>query len=275
VELTFEECVKGTHKLPNFTIKINFHQSGLVSFEGNTIIEDPAEECKIEIAGNENELLKKASYTNIVGGLEINASIEKIKYKTNNKCAGLLAAGEVKFVGTETAEAEGKSEAPKVEPGKPCHSIRGEGLSLQNVAQTEIWGKKLWMVEEAEQCNEAVEVEYIATSSGKGKEQWGVGLSKGLGTNSPFPAFVGTDVAPNKPEMTEMGESGEKGTTSNHVMAVPVTQSAVTVIVSLPVKAASNCEATEKETPKIESGKLLKEWEKAKKLLKPSSLKKA
>jgi ABC-type phosphate transport system substrate-binding protein len=130
-----------------------------------------------------------------------------------------------------------------------CGNIVGSGSSLQFIAQTKVFIPGFtteggW----EENCKEAPTIEYTATSSGEGLKEFGdEGTLGGAKNESPFPAFVGTDVGPEGPatgeeaktkktQMFEMDEAGEEGATKNEVMTVPIAQSAVAVIVSLPAK---------------------------------------
>jgi ABC-type phosphate transport system substrate-binding protein len=141
---------------------------------------------------------------------------------------------------------------------RKCAVIQGAGSSLQKVAQTEVWGPNHWVTKlGAEECEKVVEVKYNPTSSGKGKEQWGY-ETKTLGTESPFPVFVGTDLAPSAAQIENMSEAGGQAAKKN-VMAVPVAQSAVTVMVSLPEGCKPAATAKKAE---IKNAVLREEWEK-------------
>jgi ABC-type phosphate transport system substrate-binding protein len=141
---------------------------------------------------------------------------------------------------------------------RKCAVVQGAGSSLQKVAQQEVWGPNHWATKKGEEeCEAVVEVKYNPTSSGKGKEQWGYETMT-LGTEEPFPVFVGTDLAPSKTQIENMSKAGEEAGKLN-VMSVPVAQSAVTVMVSLP----EGCKpvSTEKKA-EIKNAVLREEWEK-------------
>jgi ABC-type phosphate transport system substrate-binding protein len=138
---------------------------------------------------------------------------------------------------------------------EPCATIHGEGSSLQGLAQKEIWTKKH---EAGTECSNAFEATYTATSSGKGMEQWGSVAGKLLefSTTPPMPAFIGTDVGPSLAQQANMDKAGEKSASEeNMVMTVPVAQSAIAVIVSLP-KAC-----VEPSTTNVKAAELRKAWE--------------
>jgi hypothetical protein len=163
--------------------------------------------------------------------------------------------------------------APAAYATAPCATIQGAGSSLQNIAQNNVWslgfslGGKGW---EKGICfvapKEEPMVTYNSTSSGKGLAQWGAGsgvLKPGETGETSFPAFIGSDVAPEGSattgQISEMDKAGKEGTTNNEIIAVPVAQSAVAVIVSMP-KTAS-CTATVGSTePEIKSKTLEEEW---------------
>jgi hypothetical protein len=146
--------------------------------------------------------------------------------------------------------------------GRKCAVIEGAGSSLQKVAQQEVWGPNHWETKMGEEeCEKVVEVKYNPTSSGKGKTQWGYEtqvLKGGETGETQFPVFIGTDLAPSKPQIENMGVAG-KGTVNNNVMSIPVAQSAITVMVSLP----EGCKpvSTEKKA-EVKNGVLREEWEK-------------
>jgi hypothetical protein len=145
----------------------------------------------------------------------------------------------------------------------PCSNIHGAGSSLQNVAQNSVWIPGFtgtpggW---EGFCETKAPEITYSPTSSGKGMEQWGYENEK-LGTEKPFPAYVGTDVGPEGSEtagqIKNIDTAGKEGTKLNGVMAVPVAQSAVSVLVTLP---ASCFEATGAKKPRVTEKALAEEW---------------
>jgi ABC-type phosphate transport system substrate-binding protein len=142
-----------------------------------------------------------------------------------------------------------------------CANILGAGSSLQNNAQTKVWipgftkTEGWWLF----LCPNKPEITYDSTSSGKGKEKWGykTGTLDEGATGENIPAFVGTDIAPNKEQIENMGKAGEQSTFAKGVMAVPVTQSAVSVLVSLP----QSCHPKSgKKFAEVSLAALTKEW---------------
>jgi ABC-type phosphate transport system substrate-binding protein len=153
--------------------------------------------------------------------------------------------------------------APAASAASACTNIKGSGSSLQNIAQNSVWipgftTGKGWEAG----CTAEPTVEYAATSSGTALKEWGD--EKTLGTESPFPAFIGTDVAPEGPatksetQMFNMDEAAEnKASEPNKVMAVPMAQSAIAVIVSLPIGCTPKNTSIE---AKVNNVNLEKEW---------------
>lgn len=158
-----------------------------------------------------------------------------------------------------------------------CAPITGSGSSLQNLAQKEIWSptwekaaagsKEGWEKEFGGQsCEAPTTVTYTATSSGKGLSEWGskegvVKLAEAGNGKEELDEFVGTDVGPEGSATTgqigHMDEAGKGSTENNAVVAVPVAQSAVSVIVSLPV----GCTLAKKnEKARIPNQQLEEEW---------------
>ncbi|HEX3520216.1 MAG TPA: hypothetical protein VHT29_14375 [Solirubrobacteraceae bacterium] len=151
-----------------------------------------------------------------------------------------------------------------------CETIQGAGSSLQNIAQNEVWAPE-WKTAASPECLAATEVKYRSSSSGKGKNQWGANAKKELlfettkektlsggKAEEQFPAFIGTDLAPTKTQMEEMGEAGKLLTgakTANKIVSIPVVQSAIAVMISLPVK----CEPATGTTTATVTGKHLQE----------------
>jgi hypothetical protein len=142
-----------------------------------------------------------------------------------------------------------------------CLPILGAGSSLQKIAQENVWISGFTKASGGwweGLCEADTEITYMSTSSGKGKTQWGYENGT-LGTDSPFEAFIGTDLAPNDTQLTNMGAAGEQPTHLDGVVTVPVAQSAVSVIVSLPLgcKPVNSTEPAEIKSAKI----LTEEWE--------------
>jgi ABC-type phosphate transport system substrate-binding protein len=154
-----------------------------------------------------------------------------------------------------------------------CEGIKGAGSSLQNIAQKSVWitgfrGGKGWEKSVCE--NEPGAMEYFSSSSGKGLGQWGANGTHTLKEEEiegvkVFPTYVGTDVGPEGPSTTagtqlnEMDEAGKQGTAAGEgAVAVPVAQSAVSVIVQIPAECLNTLK--EKEVVSITSEHLEKEW---------------
>jgi|HubBroStandDraft_3_1064219.scaffolds.fasta_scaffold36326_1 hypothetical protein len=132
-----------------------------------------------------------------------------------------------------------------------CEAIKGSGSSLQNLAQIEVWGPTFeatgFTHENAEKgngeapferCKATTKITYVATSSGKGLGSWGsktAALTPAeAGNGESLDEFVGTDVGPEGTATTkQIGNMNTAGKTA--VLTVPVAQSAITIMVSLPV----------------------------------------
>jgi hypothetical protein len=143
-----------------------------------------------------------------------------------------------------------------------CLPIVGSGSSLQKVAQQEVWitgftkASGGWWEGLCE--TDPSPITYNATSSGTGKGEWGYETAT-LGSDSPFDAFIGTDLAPSAAQIEHMGLAGGQPTPAEGTVTVPVAQSAVSVVVSLPL----GCKPKETTEPaEINSEQLQLEWEK-------------
>jgi hypothetical protein len=123
-----------------------------------------------------------------------------------------------------------------------CSNLSGSGSSLQNIAQNSVWlpGYATFLL--SGMCTTGMpKLQYLSTSSGTALKEWGDEKVIGLGTESPFPAYIGSDVAPEGPSTSGSTQLHEIDLTTekepgvlNAVTAVPVAQSAISIIVSLP-----------------------------------------
>ncbi|HEY2282359.1 MAG TPA: hypothetical protein VGH60_02275 [Solirubrobacteraceae bacterium] len=175
---------------------------------------------------------------------------EKIHMREKLKGIGVLAVASVAIMiaGAPAANAE------------TCAAVQGAGSSLQNIAQKEVWMPGF--ASAVTLCAANPLVTYNSTSSGRGKAQWGYeggGLKLKESGETSFPAFIGTDLAPDAGQITNMGAAGEQPTHSEGVLTVPVAQSAISVIVSLPTDCRPKSPSKEAE---IEPTLLKEEWEK-------------
>jgi ABC-type phosphate transport system substrate-binding protein len=163
-----------------------------------------------------------------------------------------------------------------------CAAITASGSSLQNIAQKNVfipeWEKapgEGWKTEhEKLKCKASAKIEYTATSSGIGLAEWGsktgkIELKESPGENK-LDAFIGTDVGPEakaaseggtpepKSQMGLMDEAGKSGSTNNKVVTVPIAQSAIAVIVSLPVGCTPMAVST--TSPEVTNKELQETW---------------
>jgi ABC-type phosphate transport system substrate-binding protein len=108
-------------------------------------------------------------------------------------------------------------------------TITGQGSSLQNIAQTSIWGPGY-----TAQCP-GIEIHYNSTGSGAGMEQWNHNnVTKSINTGL---AFIASDDAPT---VTQMGNI-ESVAGGAKVAVIPVAQTAIAVVANLP-GAPGECE---------------------------------
>jgi ABC-type phosphate transport system substrate-binding protein len=140
-----------------------------------------------------------------------------------------------------------------------CANITASGSSLQNLAQKSLWipeweatGWNTLLLELV--CKEKPKITYEPTSSGKGLAEWGSVNGKLTPAESfnkeKLDAFVGTDVGPEGgpagleegmveagtqiANMDEAGKNAAKPAELNKVVTIPVAQSAIAVLVTLP-----------------------------------------
>jgi hypothetical protein len=154
-----------------------------------------------------------------------------------------------------------------------CSNITGSGSSLQNIAQTSVWipGFEAQKPHEPVACEAKLKepkVTYTATSSGKGLACWGASKGeielKECGNEKELDAYIDTDVAPEGPATTEgkqlfdLAKAGNQNSKEpNQVTAVPVAQSAVSVIVSLP----EGCQpVTQAKKARVKDNELEQAW---------------
>jgi ABC-type phosphate transport system substrate-binding protein len=118
-----------------------------------------------------------------------------------------------------------------------CTAIKGSGSSLQEK------GQAAWDVGFAElkfnstkgelnlesECSSFPSNTYTSTSSGEGLEQFGAVGATIKNKETPFPEFIGDDVGFESTKLKNMKAAG-----GSNVMSVPVAQSAIAAIVSLP-----------------------------------------
>jgi hypothetical protein len=151
----------------------------------------------------------------------------------------------------------------------PCSNITGSGSSLQRVLQQNVWipGFESQPSHSPVKCSgTAPKVVYVATSTGRGKACWGSSGTDTLtecGTSGTLDDYIDGDVAPEGPSTTpgtqlhNMDEANHQGTAAGEgIVAVPVAQSAVAVIVSMPL----GCTPTEQSNPRVDAKALDIQW---------------
>jgi ABC-type phosphate transport system substrate-binding protein len=121
-------------------------------------------------------------------------------------------------------------------------AIKGQGSSLQKLAQNNIWrpGFNTGICPGGPSLVE----EYNPSGSGAGLESWGSGGAK-VGTFTAVNAYVGTDQPPNATQKEEIEVQDNTKTVTKSLLTIPVLQAAVAIIVHLP----KGCEATSTPTP--------------------------
>ncbi|HEX6667374.1 MAG TPA: substrate-binding domain-containing protein [Solirubrobacterales bacterium] len=114
-------------------------------------------------------------------------------------------------------------------------TIVGQGASLQNVAQNEIWiphfNKEVC---EGAEGSKTRKPEYISTGSGPGLKAWGFTAMEGVNKER---HFIGTDDAPAAAQITTAREQANNA----NVLVVPVAQTAIAVVANPP----ASCTITE------------------------------
>ena len=120
--------------------------------------------------------------------------------------------------------------------------IKGNGSTLQKLAQLEVWGPDFNTSTSPAACSGTQgstgkpKVEYEGTGSGPGMESWG--LNKHAANFSATNAYVGTDQPPNKAFKEEIEAHGAIGT----LLTIPTLQASVAIPMHLP----KGCTATNK-----------------------------
>jgi hypothetical protein len=179
----------------------------------------------------------------------------KAKLLGRTSVLAILCTGGVLAVGAPAAS------AATVKCATP---ITGSGSSLQSLAQQEVFSKKFgetpggWEHENSEEgtgstpfqhCEKPVTVTYTATSSGEGEKEWGeeagvltpTKAGGAAGTAGELDEYIGTDVGPEGTATTgQMGNmdkaGGKSASEPNSILTVPIAQSAIAMVVSLPKK---------------------------------------
>jgi ABC-type phosphate transport system substrate-binding protein len=133
---------------------------------------------------------------------------------------------------------------PSVASAAPtCHegaAIRGKGSSAQKILQKEIWNIQFNTSANPLACNGTQgelgkpKVTYESTGSGVGLESWGVEQKTPGAQELWFAAknaFVGTEIAPNEKQRSEILSHAEPGT---ELLEIPVAQPAIAILIHLP-----------------------------------------
>jgi ABC-type phosphate transport system substrate-binding protein len=117
-------------------------------------------------------------------------------------------------------------------------NIGGNGSSAQKILQQSVWNKQFNISANPAACNGTQgggakpTVTYTKTGSGEGLQSWGAEnegvIEENFGAKN---AFVGTEIAPNKTQETEIESHGPAG---SKVLTIPVAQPAIAIIIHLP-----------------------------------------
>jgi len=154
----------------------------------------------------------------------------------------VLSACAVSAAAFAALAAPGTASASFKNPTCDGTAIKGQGSSLQKLAQLNIWipGFNKGVCPGGPSLVE----EYNPSGSGKGLESWGSGGAK-VGNFAPSNAYVGTDQPPNATQKEEIEVQDTTATPTKSLLTIPVLQAAVAIIVHLP----KGCEATSTPTP--------------------------
>ncbi len=143
--------------------------------------------------------------------------------------AGVLAAS------TAAIMAAGGVTAGSASAACSATIMKGQGSSLQKIAQESIWNKYVTVgacaVEAGSGPGPFQKPEYTSTSSGKGLGQWGFTAAGGT-VNTEW-KYIGTDDGPSETQMTNAREAAG-GKATRHVVVVPVTQTAIAIVYNPP-----------------------------------------
>jgi ABC-type phosphate transport system substrate-binding protein len=150
--------------------------------------------------------------------------------------------------------------APTASAAVACENIEGSGSVLQTAAQA-LWTEAFSA--NSKGCSANVTVTYTPTEGEAGENCWGA--AKGVlnkaecGVPGRLDAYIGTDVAPEGPAKTagtQMAHMDEAGG-GNKIVAVPVLQSAIAVVVTMPVGCVPK---NPQENPRVQVKALEEEW---------------
>ena len=118
-------------------------------------------------------------------------------------------------------------------------NIHGKGSSAQKNVQLNQWNKLFNSSANAKACDGTQgskgkpEPTYTSTGSGVGLESWGVETTTGKAEEEirfgPLNAYIGTEIAPNKEQQTEILAHG-----GGKVLTIPVLQAAISIDIHLP-----------------------------------------
>jgi len=108
-------------------------------------------------------------------------------------------------------------------PGCAGTGITGKGSSLQNIAQTKVWGPGF------EALCPGKTISYVSAGSGAGMTEWNYNDGEGP-INTEF-SFIGTDDAPTSAQIANI----QKTSGGAQVAVVPVAQTAIAIVAHPPV----------------------------------------
>ncbi|HEV3071157.1 MAG TPA: hypothetical protein VGY76_07025 [Solirubrobacteraceae bacterium] len=248
----FEECQanQGIGHVEDFECGIEFKPIGRAKFKSACTINLLC--CLVQIEGPPlNQDLGKLIYKNVPpNSVEINAELSGITYKTEGPCEGIKIAKKASNGTYKDPQTEEGSELNGIQ----CNSITGSGSVLQTALQT------IFTKEVKTECEEPPAVEYKATSNEQALKEWGSEKgelnAKESGNGVKLDKYIASDLAPEEMQI-KMMDKAAKATSglTNSVVTTPVAQSAVAVLVSLPVA----CSAT-MTAPNVEDLALEEEW---------------
>jgi ABC-type phosphate transport system substrate-binding protein len=149
-------------------------------------------------------------------------SMLRLRRKSSGRAgvrAALLSGAAVAALGVSALGAGSAAAAPGCTGAK---TITGQGASLQNIAQTKVWGPGF-----AGLCP-GFEIKYISSGSGAGMEQWNHNnVTKSINTGL---SWISTDDAPTAAQIGNI-KSVAGGA---QVAVIPVAQTAIAIVAHLP-----------------------------------------
>ncbi len=138
--------------------------------------------------------------------------------------AGVLAAS------TAAIMAAGGVTAGSASAACSATIMKGQGSSLQKIAQESIWSNSY--ISGGCGTGTNLKPEYTSTSSGKGLGQWG--FTAPGGSIAHEWKFIGTDDGPSEAQINNGIEAAGGASATRHVIVMPATQTAIAIVYNPP-----------------------------------------